>query len=466
MNVRRAKRWVAAIAIGALTACSGGGSAPNVPSAGGLLPLAANVNPSCSQAPAPGNARCFALMRNDVGGGDPNGFHGLYRGSTLQPERHRPSPSPSPTPTPSPKPTSSPGPTPTPTTAPTPTPVPTPTPTSAPTPTPAPGTPAGYGPSDLQSAYALASESVSNGGGQTVAIVDAYDDPTAESDLGVYRSQYGLSACTTANGCFKKVNQNGGTAYPSVDAGWAQEISLDLDMVSAICPNCHILLVEANSNSFVDLGTSVNEAAALGANAISNSYGGGETSGYESYYNHPGHAVVASAGDSGTGTQSPASYGTVTAVGGTNLQRAGNARGWTETAWSSSGSGCSAFVPKPSWQSGSVYQCPNRSEADVSAVADPNTGVAVYDSTPYNGSYGWMVFGGTSVASPIIGAVYALAGNAGSVSDASYAYAHASALNDVLTGSNGRCTYAYICNAGPGYDGPTGLGTPIGSGAF
>ena len=216
----------------------------------------------------------------------------------------------------------------------------------------------------------------------------------------------------------------------------------------------------------MNLGTAVNTAANLGANAISNSYGGSENNGYGSYYNHPGHAIVASSGDTGTGTQSPASYGTVTAVGGTNLQRAGNARGWSETAWTSAGSGCSSYVAKPAWQSGALYQCPLRSEADVSAVADPATGVAVYDSTPYNGSYGWLVFGGTSVASPIIGAVYGLAGNSAAINDASYACSHTSALNDILTGSNGTCTYYYICNAGPGYDGPTGLGTPIGSGAF
>ncbi|MDP9111964.1 MAG: hypothetical protein M3M96_10065, partial [Candidatus Eremiobacteraeota bacterium] len=416
MHLRTTQRWIAIITVAALSACSGSGSSSTVPSGGsGLTPQSSNVSRACGATPASGYARCFALIRTDVGGGDPNGYHGLYAGRQIQPMKR---------PTPTPKPTSSPAPTPTPTGGPSPTPAPSPTAVPTATPTPAPGTPPGYGPGDLQSAYALASESASKGAGQTIAIVDAYNDPTAEADLGVYRSQYGLPACTTANGCFKKVNQNGGTSYPATDGGWAQEISLDLDMVSAICPNCHILLVEATTPSFVNLGTAVNTAANLGANAISNSYGGGEASGYESYYNHPGHAVVASAGDSGTGTQSPASYGTVTAVGGTNLQRAGNARGWSETAWTSSGSGCSGFVAKPSWQSGSLYQCPNRSEADVSAVADPATGVAVYDSTVYNGQSGWLVFGGTSVSSPIIGAVYGLAGNSAAINDASYAYSH------------------------------------------
>ena len=324
-------------------------------------------------------------------------------------------------------------------------------------------TPSGYSPSDLQSAYNLPSSTA--GSGQTVAIVDAYDDPNAESDLSVYRSQYGLPACTTANGCFRKVNQNGGTRYPRASTGWAEEISLDLDMVSAICPNCHILLVEANNNSLTNLGTAVNEAATLGANAISNSYGGGESSSdttYDStYYNHPGHAITASSGDNGYGVEYPAASQYVTAVGGTTLNKANNSRGWSETAWSGAGSGCSAYDPKPGWQNDSG--CSKRTVADVSAVADPNTGVAVYDS--YN-QPGWLVFGGTSVASPIIASVYALAGNAGSVNYGSYPYSHTGNLNDVTSGSNGSCGGSYLCTAGPGYDGPTGNGTPNGTGAF
>lgn len=301
-----------------------------------------------------------------------------------------------------------------------------------------------------------------------MGIVDAYDDPNAESDLGVYRSQFGLAACTTANGCFRKVNQSGGTRYPRANGGWAQEISLDLDMVSAICPNCHILLVEASSNSLSNLGTAVNEAAALGATEISNSYGGGEfssdTSYDTSYYNHPGIAITASSGDNGYGVEYPAASQYVTAVGGTTLTRASNSRGWSETAWSGTGSGCSAYDPKPSWQTDSG--CSKRTVADVSAVADPNTGVSVYDSFSYQGQSGWLVFGGTSVASPIIASVYALAGNAATVTYGSYPYSHTSSLNDVTSGSNGSCGGSYLCTAGPGYDGPTGLGTPNGSGGF
>ncbi|EFH81837.1 S53 family peptidase [Ktedonobacter racemifer] len=323
--------------------------------------------------------------------------------------------------------------------------------------------PSGYNPADLQSAYKLPSASA--GSGQTVAIVDAYDDPNAESDLAVYRSQFGLPACTTANGCFRKVNQTGGTKYPRANSGWAEEISLDLDMVSAICPNCHILLVEASSASFTNLGTAVNTAVNLGANTVSNSYGGSESSGetaYASFYNHPGHIITASSGDSGYGAQVPAAYNTVVAVGGTSLSKSSNSRGWSETAWNGAGSGCSAYISKPSWQKDTG--CSRRTIADVSAVADPNTGVSVYDT--YGNVGGWLVFGGTSVSSPIIASVYALAGNASSVNAASSLYSHTGNLFDVTSGSNGSCGGSYLCTAGTGYDGPTGLGTPNGTGAF
>lgn len=324
--------------------------------------------------------------------------------------------------------------------------------------------PSGYGPADLQAAYAL---NTSGGAGQTIAIVDAYDAPNAESDLGVYRSMYGLPACTTANGCFRKVNQSGGTTPPRANGGWAQEISLDLDMASAICPNCKIILVEASSASFANLSAAVDEAAKLGANVISNSYGGSEYSNEvndQSHYNHPGIAITVSSGDNGYGVEFPAASQYVTAVGGTTLRKGGGTtRGWTETAWSGAGSGCSAYISKPSWQSGS---CAKRAVADVSAIADPNTGVAVYDSYAYRGASGWMVFGGTSVAAPIIAGVYALSGNASSVNYGSYSYAHLSSLFDVTSGSNGSCGGSYLCTAVAGYDGPTGNGTPNGTGAF
>jgi subtilase family serine protease len=321
-------------------------------------------------------------------------------------------------------------------------------------------TPAGYGPADIRSAYNLTGSSTA-----TVAIVDAYNDPTAETDLTTYRNQFGLSPCTTANGCFKKINQTGGTAYPRTNGGWAQEISLDLDMVSAACPGCHILLVEATSNSFANLAAGVTYAATKvpGVVAISNSYGGSDSA-ETSAYNHPGIAITASTGDGGYGVESPASYPHVVAVGGTSLRRASTSRGWTETAWSGAGSGCSTINAKPSWQT-TATQCNGKANADVSAVADPNTGVAVYDSTSYRGSVGWLVFGGTSASSPIIASVYAQSGNTAGY-PASYTWAHTSSLNDVTSGSNGTCSPSVWCHAGTGWDGPTGLGTPNGTAGF
>jgi subtilase family serine protease len=327
-------------------------------------------------------------------------------------------------------------------------------------------TPSGLSPANLQSAYKLPSSSA--GSGKTIAIVDAYDDPNAEADLGVYRSYFGLSACTTANGCFKKVSQTGSTtSLPAKDGGWAEEISLDIDMVSAICPNCKILLVEAKSASFANLGAAVNEAAALGATAISNSYGGSDASdsSYGSYYNHSGIAVTASSGDTGYGASYPASSHYVTAVGGTTLKTSSTTRGWSETAWSDAGSGCSAYNTALSGQASFSTGCSKRAEADVSAVADPATGVSVYDSYAYQGYSGWLTFGGTSASAPIIAAVYGLAGNAASI-DNNYPYTHSTGLFDVTSGSNGSCSTSQWCNARAGWDGPTGLGTPNGVTAF
>jgi subtilase family serine protease len=304
--------------------------------------------------------------------------------------------------------------------------------------------------------------SATAGSGQTVAIVDAYDDPNAEADLGVYRSTFGLNPCTTANSCFRKVNRTGGTSYPRGDKGWAEEISLYLDMVSAVCPNCHILLVEAKTNSFANLATAVDKAVTLGATEISNSYGGGEYRAEvtdQSHYNHPGIAITVSSGDGGYGVEFPAASQYVTAVGGTTLTRTNGA--FSETAWSGAGSGCSAYVTKPIWQMDSG--CAKRTVADVSAVADPNTGVSVYDTFRVTG---WLVFGGTSVASPIIASIYALAGNVSTVTDGSFSYSHGTSLHDVTSGSTGSCGGSYLCTAVSGYDGPTGNGTPAGTAAF
>jgi hypothetical protein len=328
-------------------------------------------------------------------------------------------------------------------------------------------TPSGYGPSSLQSAYKLPSSTV--GSGQRIYIVDAYDDPSAESDLATYRSQYGLAPCTTANGCFKKLNQNGAPSpLPAANSGWAGEISLDLDMASAICPNCGITLIEANDASN-NLFTAVKEATTLGAKYVSLSWGGpedGSEASYDStYFKSTGVVFTASTGDSGysAGVIYPATGANVVAVGGTSLSTSTNSRGWTESAWSGAGSGCSSDVVKPSWQSG-ISACTRRATSDVSAVADPATGVAVYQT--YGGS-GWAVYGGTSASAPIVASVYALAGGPASTEKpASFPYAHTGNLFDVTTGSNGSCSPATLCKGLAGWDGPTGLGTPNGVAAF
>jgi subtilase family serine protease len=285
----------------------------------------------------------------------------------------------------------------------------------------------------------------------------------------VYRSQFGLPplTCLAGTPCFTKVNQTGGSIPPKGNVSWGQEIALDLDMVSAVCPNCNILLVEGNSSSFSDLATAEDTAFSKGAKAISNSYGGSEFFGeasYESHYNHPGVAITVSSGDNGYGVEYPAASQYVTAVGGTSLTGS-RTTSWSESAWSGAGSGCSRYIAKPTWQSIiSSSTCSKRAVADVSAVANPSTGVAVYDSYGSSGGANWLVFGGTSVASPIIASVYALAGSG--VSN-SYPYSHKAALHDITSGNNGRCrTTPSLCTAGGGWDGPTGLGTPNGIGAF
>ena len=328
------------------------------------------------------------------------------------------------------------------------------------------------GPADIQSAYKLPA----TGQGETVAIVDAFGDSTAESDLATFRSFYGLTPCTTANGCFQKVDQNGGTNYPpdnnSPDGGWDLETSLDLDAVSAACPNCHILLVEGNDNSIANLGIAEDTAVSLGAKFVSNSYGilgedPSETS-FDQYYNHQGVAVVASTGDFGNVTNWPATSPYVTGAGGTTLTKDTSVpRGWDETAWDSGGSGCSPFEPRPSYQNNISTDCPNnKAIADLSADADPNSGLAVYDT---NGESGWLQVGGTSLSSPLLTAMYALAGTpVANTYPVSYPYQDAnqsSDLFDITQGSNGGCGNV-LCNAGPGWDGPTGLGTPDGVAAL
>lgn len=333
---------------------------------------------------------------------------------------------------------------------------------------------AGLAPLDLQTAYQLAV--ALPGATPTVAIVDAYDNPNAESDLAAYRANYNIPPCTTAKGCFHKINQSGvaitSRNAPRGNTGWGQEIDLDIQMVSAACPSCKITLVEAKDNSFLNLGAAVNAAVTSGANAVSNSYGGSEfpdetSTAYNDYSKHTGVAITASTGDSGFGVQFPAASPNVTAVGGTTLLLDGSRRRYSETAWSGAGSGCSAYVAKPSWQT-SVGTCSTRMVADVSAVADPATGVSVYDSFGSSRGRNWYLFGGTSVASPIIASVYALNGNTNSINDARGLYTAGASLFDVTIGSNGVCASANapLCTAGVGWDGPSGLGTPMGTSAF
>lgn len=313
----------------------------------------------------------------------------------------------------------------------------------------------GYAPADLVKAYSIPATTTT----RTIAIVDAFASPTAQSDLNTYRAQFGLPATTIT-----QVNQAGGSTLPAGDTGWGQEEALDLDMASAACPSCSILYVGANSASFADLSAAVRTAAAKGASVISNSYGGSEYSGEvsaQAAYNQPNIAVTVSSGDSGYGAQFPASSQYVVDVGGTALNRSSTAgRGFTETAWSSGGSGCSAYIPKPTWQHDTG--CSRRMGADVAAVADPATGVAVYDSYGSTGGANWLVFGGTSVAAPLVGGMYAVAGVT-TAYPAATLYSAGRSLYDVVSGSNGRCKRPlYFCTAGTGYDGPTGGGTPNG----
>ncbi|MGW5428184.1 kelch repeat-containing protein [Streptomyces sp. NPDC004059] len=332
-------------------------------------------------------------------------------------------------------------------------------------------------PNDIRAAYKLPT----GGAGETVAIVDAGGYAAAEADLAVYRGTYGLPACTTANGCFTKLDQNGGHNFPPDDANWSMETALDLDAVSAACPDCHILLVEGDSASLDDLGAAENTAAARHPAAISNSYGvAGEARGqfggpgatgilasYDHDYDHPGIAVTASTGDIGNVVNWPASNGKVVAVGGTTLTHDGTTtRGWTEAAWAAGGSGCSIFEPKPAYQQGLDTGCANRAIADISADADPATGLGIYNSNPAVG--GWLQVGGTSLSSPLVAAMYALAGTpTPGTYPVTYPYADTNAgdLTDVTAGSDGHCGNQ-LCDARTGWDGPTGLGSPVGVGAF
>jgi subtilase family serine protease len=311
-----------------------------------------------------------------------------------------------------------------------------------------PGNGSPYTPANLHVAYKLP---YTTARAQKIAVVTAFNDPNAESDLTNYRAVFGLPACTTANGCFRKVNQSGkSTPLPTPNVNWAQETSLDLDMVSAICTNCTILLVEANSTNITDLGQGVNSAVVLGANEVSNSYGSSGEINFEGiycnqYFNHPYVALTVSSGDGGPGANFPAICPNVIAVGGTSLQRNGS-----ETAWSGAGGGCSKYILKPVWQTFVNTNCPYRAAVDVSAVADPQTGVYTFDSYQAGG---WYQMGGTSASAPIIAATYALAGNVPFIADPE-------SLAWLIESANLNCLNDVPGPESPEYTFQAGLGSP------
>ncbi|HTU82537.1 MAG TPA: S8 family serine peptidase [Candidatus Acidoferrales bacterium] len=442
MHIRAALSISFAVAVAACSA-QNAGTLPVSPASGGtqsasvamlrqrpLLPP--NVERACPDE-IPSAARCFALVRTDVLGARTGAYHGadLRRAAAGAAAKF-----------------------------------------------------SGYEPADLQSAYALPSTTAGNG--QTVGIVDAYGDPTAESDLAVYRKQFGLPACTTKNHCLRILNEKGQPKpLPPSDpqTNWTFEESLDLDMVSAACPNCKIVFVETDNNDWTNLHPGVKAAVGAGASVVSNSYGGSEYEPSDADYTYPGKAVItASAGDYYLDPEQPASLSTVVAVGGTQLVKASNKRGWSEVVWNDSydkyylatASGCSNYVTKPSWQKDKG--CATRANNDVAASADCIYYVKIYDSQPYNGKkLGWTGACGTSVASPLVAGMYGLAGNAKAVSStyakSIYDAAGTPALNPIVKGSNwegGACPKAilYICTAGPGYNGPGGWGSPNGVSAL
>jgi subtilase family serine protease len=335
--------------------------------------------------------------------------------------------------------------------------------------------PSGFTPQDLRSAYKLSGRASGN---PVVAIVDAYDDPTIKSDLDIFSKQFGLPLLPTCSGdiskssipCFTKQSQRGTSALPALNKGWSMEIALDVETVHAVCENCSILLLEAGSPNMNNFMAAIDVAVKNGAVAVSNSYGGPEFSGetsFDSHFKHPGTAFTVSSGDFGYGVDYPAASPYVTAVGGTSLYLSPDGKYKNEDAWSGAGSGCSQFEPKPAWQNDA--KCQGRTVADVSAVADPNTGFSVYSSTSPKNQKGWFTVGGTSLSAPLIAAVYALSGKLPTDKNANslpYLFDSKATLHDVVGGSNGDCSPTYLCTAKTKYDGPTGLGSPNGTGAF
>jgi subtilase family serine protease len=320
--------------------------------------------------------------------------------------------------------------------------------------------PTGLSPATIKSAYNFPTSSTA-GTGKTIAIVDAFDDPNAEADLAVFSSQYGLPACTTANGCFQKVNQNGGTSYPRKDAGWALEISLDVQWAHAIAPGAKILLVEATTNSFANL-LAAEDYAKAHAQYVSNSWGASEFSGengYDSHFSQSGVSFFVSAGDAGLPAEYPSASPNVISVGGTTLHFDGSGNFTSETGWSGGGGGCSAYENATSAQSGfSGYTQVNcggaRATPDVSLDADPASGVSVYDTVRYQGQAGWFKVGGTSASSPMWAARSAVAGT---TVNSAYVYGNSITFRDITSGNNGAsCLVGFdLCSGRGSWTGTT-----------
>lgn len=322
------------------------------------------------------------------------------------------------------------------------------------------GLPNGFGPADLEDAYNLPK----GGQGVTVAITGSGGYSKAESDLATYRQTYGLPACTIASGCLTLVNEEGQTSpLPADNPSWWGESALDMDMVSASCPACHILYVESNDGEGITgLLKSINAAVDLGAPIVTNSWGSYGASpwldkDYKQYFHHPGHVILFASGDIGYKPAEPNSKYLVM-VGSTALTKTKSGRGWKESVWSDSTSWCTPENKAARWMP--KVGCKGRLMVDVSTVGDPATGVAVY----VDGR--WAVEGGTSASSPFVAGIYALGGHAGSIRASKSLYQHPGAFYDVKDGATGQCSPEIFCEAGKGYDAASGLGTPNGVAAF
>ncbi len=322
--------------------------------------------------------------------------------------------------------------------------------------------PVGLTPAQMKAAYGFSTSNTA-GAGMTIAIVDAFDLPTAENDLNVFSAQFGLPACTTANGCFKKVNQTGGTKLPRYNSGWGLEIALDIEWAHTIAPGAHILLVEASTNSFTNL-LAAEDYAKTHAQYVSNSWGGSEFSGetgavYDNHFVQSGVSFFVSAGDAGLPAEYPSSSKNVISVGGTLLTFDGGGNLVSETGWSNGGGGCSLYETATSEQAGfSGYSQVNcggkRATPDLSLDGDPNSGAAVYDSSNYQGQSGWYQVGGTSLSSPMVAGRAAVAGV---VINSAYVYGNNITFRDITAGNNGApCLVGFdLCTGRGSWTGAT-----------